>query len=117
MKFQGKVTNHKTQIDTSQFIREGESIEERLRKVTISGEPIDTNVTPEIYQERKDGVDPLCDIRTDKMELAQQAFDTYTKTHMLARANRGDMGSKNAEEFTYVTDENGNIVENIVDKK
>ena len=116
MKYQGKINNHITQIDTSQYIREGESIEERLRKVTLSGEPIDTNVTPEIYQERKDGVDPLCDIRTDKMELAQQAFDTYTKTHMLARANRTDMGSKNASEFTYVTDEDGNIIENKVEK-
>ena len=116
MKYQGKINNHTTQIDTSQFIKEGESIEERLRKVIISGEPIDTNVTPEIYQTRGEGVDPLCDIRTDKMELAQQAFDTYTKTHMLARANRDDMGNKNAEEFSYVTDENGNIIENKVEK-
>lgn len=90
----------------------GESLEQKLRRVVESGEPIDVEMTPEIYQERSAGVDPMCDIRTDKMQMAQDACDSITRTHILARANRNDMGKKKQEEFTWITDSNGNIVKN-----
>lgn len=93
-------------------IQEGESIEKKLQRIYSSGEPINLEFTPEIYQERKAGVDPMCDIRTDNMAMAQQAADQITRAHWLARSNRDDFGKKNAEDFTYVTDSNGNIVKN-----
>lgn len=98
-----------SQINTSHLLREGESLEERLRRITISKEPIDTNQSPEIYQERNAGVDFACDIRTDRFAIAQGAMDTYTKTHMLARENKPNFGKQ--EGFTPVIDENGNIVQ------
>lgn len=54
----------------------GESIEQKMRKVTSSKEPIE-NVAPLIYTERKDGVLPQYDYRTDRFELARQAKDKY----------------------------------------
>ena len=112
MRYTKKNIRVSTQINTTEFLREGESIESKLRKIVASQEPIDIEMTPEIYQERSAGVDPMCDIRTDKMALAQDACDSITRTHLLARANKNDMGTKKQEEFTYVTDSNGNIVKN-----
>lgn len=116
MRYKNKNIRVTTQM---QFVdlREGQSIEEMLRAMKASKTPMDVETAPEIFQERSAGVDPMCDIRTDKMELAQQACDKITRTHLLARANRGDFGKKKAEEFSYVTDTNGNIVENPVLKK
>ena len=112
MRVQQKFIRKRTCINTANTLREGESIEQKLRRINQTKEPVDVEMTPEIYQERSAGVDPMCDIRTDKMQLAQEACDAITRTHLLARANRGDMGKKKQEEFTYVTDTNGNIVKN-----
>lgn len=100
-----------TQICTK-YMQEGESLERKLARITASNEPLNEAQKPIIFQERKAGVDPMCDIRTDKMAMAQDACDKITRTHMLARANREDFGKKKAEEFTWVTDTNGNIVKN-----
>lgn len=59
----------------------GESIEEKMRKVTQNNEPID-NVAPLVYTERKDGVLPQYDVRTDRFELARQAKDKYFTARM-----------------------------------
>ena len=107
-----KNIRHFGDINTTKNLREGQSLQELLRKYKAEKSPIDIDITPEIFQERAAGVDPMCDIRTDRMELAQQACDQIARTHMLARANRGDMGKKKQEEFTWVTDSNGNIVKN-----
>lgn len=112
MKYKGKNTTTKTSINTHKFLREGESIEQKMRRATMTQEPIEVDFTPEIYQERAAGVDPMCDIRTDKFQMAQDACDTMSRTYLLGRMNRQDMGNKKAEEFTYVTDTDGNIVKN-----
>lgn len=94
-----------TAIDTTQFMREGESIENKLRRAVATKEPVDTNQSPEIYQARDAGVDFACDIRTDRFEIAQNAMDTYTRTHMAARTNKDKFGTEDAP--TIVLDENG----------
>ena len=48
---------------------EGESIEERVRKMTESGEPIN-DTQPLIYAEKKDGIISAYDIRRDKWDEA-----------------------------------------------
>ena len=53
---------------------EGESIEEKCAKLVENNEPI-TDGAPIIYTEKKDGVLPQYDIRTDKWEIAQSAMD------------------------------------------
>ena len=55
---------------------EAVSIEEKMRKATSSKEPIE-NVAPLAYTERKDGVLPQYDFRTDRFEIARQAKDKF----------------------------------------
>lgn len=113
MRYTNKKVATKAKINTNQFLREGESIEQKLRRVTATKEPIECDFTPEIYQERKAGVDPMCDIRTDKFEMAQAACDKMSRTYLLARMNRDDYGKDengNPKKYTYVTDSDGNIV-------
>lgn len=58
---------------------EGETIEEKMRRILLSGEPI-TDGAPVIYTEKKDGVKPEYDIRTDKWDVALGALDLLDKT-------------------------------------
>ena len=104
-----KKVNFSSQIETTQFMREGESLEQKLRRVNATKEPIDTNQSPEIYQAREAGVDFACDIRTDRFEVAQSAMNVFTKTHMAARKNKEKFGTEEAT--TIVLDENGNFPE------
>ena len=60
---------------------EGESIEERIRKMTESGEPIN-DTQPLIYTEKKDGIISAYDIRRDKWDEAIEMTDT-TNTAMI----------------------------------
>lgn len=53
----------------------GESIEEKVRKVTADNTSIEA-ISPMIYTDRKDGVRPEYNIRTDKWDIAQQAMNT-----------------------------------------
>ena len=53
---------------------EGESIEKKISKLIENNEPI-TDGAPIIYTEKKDGVLPQYDIRTDKWDIAQSAMD------------------------------------------
>lgn len=52
---------------------EGETIEEKCRRLIETKEPI-TDGAPILYTERKDGVLPAYDIRTDRWEIAQEAM-------------------------------------------
>ena len=53
---------------------EGESIEKKVSKLIENNEPI-TDGAPIIYTEKKDGLLPQFDIRTDKWDIAQSAMD------------------------------------------
>lgn len=66
---------------------EGESIEEKVRRVVMSKEPIEA-ISPMIYTERKDGVLPEYDIRTDRWEIAQSAMTTIATGKRDIRKNR-----------------------------
>jgi uncharacterized protein YjgD (DUF1641 family) len=55
-------------------IYEGESIEEKVARIVQTKEPI-TDTMPIIYTEKKDGVLPAYNIRTDRFDLAIDAFD------------------------------------------
>ena len=68
-------------------VTEGETIEEKVRRITNNNEPI-TDGAPIIYTDRKDGVKPEYDIRTDRFELATEAMDKVTKDHLAKREAR-----------------------------
>lgn len=53
---------------------EGEPIEDKIRRILDENEPI-TDGAPVIYTDKKDGVRPEFNIRTDKWDIAIQAMD------------------------------------------
>lgn len=95
---------YKTQINTTQFLREGQSIEEVMR-INTANKVQPTAMLPELYQQRGEGIDPLCDIRTDKFDMAIEAMDKVTRLHLLASQNKDKMGKS---DNTWITDEEGN---------
>lgn len=65
----------------------GETIEQKIRRIMSNGEPI-SDGAPLVYTERKDGVQPAYDIRTDRFEIAVEAMDKVTKSHKAKREAR-----------------------------
>lgn len=65
---------------------EAEPLEITLRRAITSSEPISTTA-PQIFTERKDGVRPEYDIRTDRFEVAMETMDRATKAHIANREN------------------------------
>lgn len=64
----------------------GETIEKKINRIVNNKEPIKDGA-PIIYTDRRDGVKPEYDIRTDRFELAVEAMDSITKTHQAKRAD------------------------------
>lgn len=64
----------------------GETIEKKLRRIENNKEPI-TDSAPLIYTERKDGVRPEYDIRTDRFEIAVDAMDAVNKAKIAKRVS------------------------------
>lgn len=81
----------KNRIDKSSVVinqrYEGETIEQKIRRVTTNKEPI-TDGAPLIYTERNQGVLPEYDIRTDRFEVAAEAMDKVQKSKIAAREER-----------------------------
>lgn len=69
----------KSRIATTGILRSGQSLEEFLRKAMVGNEPIEATAKL-TYNERKDGVLPQHDIRTDRWEIAQQQTDKYHRS-------------------------------------
>lgn len=93
MKIYSRTKWARTAMNTTEAF-EGESIEEKIRRVTESNAPIEA-VSPMIYTERKEGVRADTNIRTDKWDLAQQAMDSIAVGVREKRAER--MNAKTAE--------------------
>ena len=72
---------------------EGERIEQKILRITVNKEPI-TDGAPLIYTERKDGVEPGYDIRTDRFEIAVDAMDKVTKSVRAKRENKSSLGEE-----------------------
>ncbi|UPW41274.1 hypothetical protein [Sigmofec virus UA08Rod_4510] len=56
---------------------EGENIITKIRRIVDENEPIEDGA-PLIYTEKKDGVRPEFDIRTDKWSIAMNAMDKFS---------------------------------------
>ena len=67
---------------------EGEFIEEKVARVVENKEPIEDGA-PIIYTERKDGVIPAYNIRTDKWDVAQAAMDAVNQANLAKSKNYG----------------------------
>lgn len=88
---------HKKQIHVTKFrvnkAVEGETIEAKVRRIVRNKESIDDGADL-IYQDRKDGVDPAHDIRTDRFELAAAAMDKVTADTLAKRDGAGKEAAK-----------------------
>lgn len=86
--------NNTKKRDYSQFepipFIEGERIEDKMRRVIDNKEPI-SDGAPIIYTERKLGVMPAYNIRTDRWEIAQAAMEVNQKAVSAKRAKEYDM--------------------------
>lgn len=65
----------------------GESIEEKVKRILSNKENI-TDGAPLIYTERKDGVQPSYNIRTDRFEVAVEAMEGVSKMNLAKREER-----------------------------
>lgn len=75
----------------------GETIEEKVERIMSNKEPI-RDGAPLQYTERKDGVNPDHDIRTDRWEHAIDATDAMTKSRLAKRESRGKIVEMPKEE-------------------
>lgn len=75
---------------TNYEFQEGESIENKVRRITENNEPI-TDGAPIIYTNREDGVLPAYNIRTDRFEIAQQAMDAVNQANLAKSKNYGQI--------------------------
>lgn len=83
---------------------EGETIEDKVRRVVENKEPI-SDGAPIVYTEKKDGVLPQFNIRTDKWDIAMEAMDKVqasriakSKQYLDALEQKGDDMDKNGED-------------------
>lgn len=87
--------NRKGCIDNPNLTYEAEPREVKLRKI-ISGESsnMEDGVFPIIYTEKRDGVQPEYDIRTDRFEVAIDAIDKINQSaaNQIAK-NKGETES------------------------
>lgn len=65
---------------------EGETIEEKIERVLNNNEPI-ADGAPIIYTDRRDGVLPAYDIRTDRFEIAIDAMNKVSASQLAKRAD------------------------------
>lgn len=79
----------KTGFNINQSV-EGETIEQKIERVTTNKEPIKDGA-PIIYTERKDGVLAGYNIRTDRFEVAVDAMDKVQKSKVAQRESRAEM--------------------------
>lgn len=63
---------------------QGERIEEKVNRIVNNKEPI-SDGAPITFTERKNGVQPEYNIRTDRFEIAVEAMDKVAKSHAAKR--------------------------------
>ena len=73
-----KVNNNNGRLKSIE-IYEGESIETKCARILQNKEPI-TDTAPIIYTAKEDGVLPAYNIRTDRFDIAIDAYDKITRS-------------------------------------
>lgn len=77
------VNNTKLRVNKSY---QGETIEQKMERVVQQNEPIKDGA-PLVFTERKRGVLPEYDIRTDRFEIAIDGMDAVQKSMIAKREN------------------------------
>ena len=84
--FKLNINNRTTTIKVNTST-EGETIENKIKRITTNNEPI-TDGAPLIYQERRSGIEAQYDIRTDRFDVALDAMTVVHKTKLSQREER-----------------------------
>lgn len=79
---------------------QGETIETKVERIMVNNEPIDDGA-PIIYTERKYGVQPEYDIRTDRFDLALEATGHIARTAKIKRMK--GIAEREGKEFDIKT--------------
>jgi len=104
-KFRAKASRTGLDINNSY---PGERIEDKVARIVNNKEPIKDGA-PLIYHERKDGLDPKCDIRTDRFDVAMEVQDKYARHKWAKRADLKPIeGGKGETPTQQTTDANSN---------
>lgn len=69
---------------------EGETIENKIERIVTQKEPIKDGAE-KIYTDRKEGVKPAYNIRTDRFELAVEGMDSIHRSALAKRDNVATM--------------------------
>lgn len=85
------IVEHSSLIDENNTYV-GESLETKMARIITNKEPIDST-SPIIFTERKDGVLPQYDIRTDRFEIAQNATESISKGFIAKREEKGGIST------------------------
>ena len=81
-------------IKTNYEYQDGESIENKVRRITENNEPI-SDGAPIIYTNRDDGVLPAYNIRTDRWDIAQAAMEAVNQANLAKSKNYGNIDKEN----------------------
>lgn len=81
---QTRPTKTSIRVNTS---KEGEMLEIKVRRIVTNKEPIKDGA-PLVYQERKDGINPDYNIRTDRWEVAAEASTKIDGMHKAKREGK-----------------------------
>lgn len=92
-----KVRINKSTIFHNESV-EGQTIEEKVRRLVSNNEPIGDSGVQTIYTERGNGVMPEYDIRADKMEIAREAMDKSTGDRIARRSEKMNPKEKEKED-------------------
>lgn len=79
MKYIKNIKKIKCNFNINEEYTEGHTIEEDIERAMSQESPIEST-TEIIYTNRKDGVLPQFDIRTDRWELAQHAMNSIAES-------------------------------------
>ena len=86
---------------------EGETIETKVRRVVENKEPI-SDGAPIVYTEKKDGVLPQFNVRTDKWEIALDAMDKVQASRIAKSKQYMEQLEKKGEEMENSGEEPSN---------
>lgn len=84
---------------------EGETIETKVFRMINNKESIGKEALPLIYTDRKDGVQPAYDIRTDKWEIAVEAQGKVAGSYEARRKSPGKLGDGEAKSIHDTKDQ------------
>jgi hypothetical protein len=79
-----------TSINVEELL-EGETLEEKIARMVDNNEPMKAEGVGLLYSERKAGVLPETNVRTDRWEIATDAMTAVEKSHKAKRENKPNL--------------------------